>query len=88
MRDDKGDAIITVTIVDKTGAPVAREGLSGLLRHPMNEQLDHPIAFVAKGDGSYVGHVAHVGAGRWDVEVQSTTAKEAPFNADRLIWLR
>ncbi len=88
VRDAAGNAVITVTIADKTGAPVAHEALAGLLRHPMNEELDHPIAFVARGDGSYVGRVSGVGAGRWDVEVQSTTAKEAPFTTDRLIWLR
>ncbi|MDE3114532.1 MAG: FixH family protein [Pseudomonadota bacterium] len=88
VRQSNGDAVVTVTLADKAGAPVAHEALSGLLRHPMDEQLDHPIAFVARGDGSYVGRVSGVGAGRWDVEVQSTTAQEAPFNADRLIWLR
>ncbi|MBU6471462.1 MAG: FixH family protein [Alphaproteobacteria bacterium] len=87
-RDAKGDAVITVTIADKAGAPVAHEAISGLLRHPMNEQLDRPIAFVARGDGTYVGRVSGVGAGRWDFEVERSTAKEAPFTADRLVWLR
>ena len=88
VRDAKGDAVVTVTLADKAGVPVAHEALDGVLRHPMNEQLDHPVTFVAKGDGTYIGRVPHVGPGRWNVEVESTTAKEAPFRADRLIWLR
>ncbi len=83
-----GMATITVTILDKAGQPVSGEALSGLLRHPMDEELDHKFALKAVGNGVYVGHVPHVQAGRWDVIVARKTAKEAPFEAERRLWLR
>jgi nitrogen fixation protein FixH len=86
--DADGTATITVTLADKTGAPVSSEALKGLLRHPMDEELDHTIALHAEGNGTYVGRVAHVRAGRWDVVVTRKTDKEAPFEAVRRIWLR
>ena len=52
---------------DKAGAPVSGEALTGELRHPMDEERDHAIAFQMQGQGIYVGHVPHVDAGRWDV---------------------
>jgi nitrogen fixation protein FixH len=83
-----GTATITVTIHDKDGKPVSGEALGGLLRHPMDEELDRSIALKEEGNGTYVGHLAHVGVGRWDVIVKRKTAKEAPFEAERRLWLR
>ena len=82
-----GMATITVTVKNKAGAPVSSEALSGLLRHPMDEERDHAIAFHNEGQGVYVGHVPHVAAGRWDVVVTRKTSREAPFEATRRIWL-
>lgn len=87
-RDANGLAVITVTLVDKTGAPLSGMKLTGELRHPMDEERDHAIAFLAEGGGSYVGRVPHVGAGGWDVIVTSRSTREAPFEASRRIWLR
>jgi len=83
-----GNATITVTLADKNGQPVSAEALKGELRHPMDEERDRAIAFHAQGNGTYVGHVPHVRAGRWDVVVTRKTQKEAPFEAVRRIWLR
>lgn len=85
---DDGMATITVTLTDKSGTPVSAEALKGELRHPMDEERDRAIAFHAAGNGSYVGHVPHVRAGRWDVVVTRKTGTEAPFEAVRRIWLR
>jgi len=83
-----GTATITVTLADKRGAPVSSEALKGELRHPMDEERDRAIAFHARGNGTYVGRVPKVRAGRWDVIVTRKTDKEAPFEAVRRIWLR
>jgi len=83
-----GTATITVTLADKTGAPVSSEALKGLLRHPMDEELDRPVALHAEGNGVYVGRVAHIHAGHWDVVVTRKTEEDAPFEAVRRIWLR
>lgn len=83
-----GTATITVTIHDKAGKPVSGEALSGLLRHPMDEELDRKIALKPVGDGTYVGHVPHVQAGNWYVVVTRKNTKEAPFEAERRLWLR
>lgn len=83
-----GMAVITVTLKDRNGTPVSNEALKGELRHPMNERLDHAIAFQSEGSGTYVGRVPHVVAGHWDVVVGRKTEKEAPFEVIQRIWLR
>ena len=77
-----------MTLTDKSGDPVSDEALTGRLRHPMDEQLDHTIALREIGHGTYVGRVDHVRAGRWDVVVTRKSDKEAPFEATRRLWLR
>ncbi len=83
-----GTARITVTLADRDGKPVTNEDLSGLLRHPMDEQRDRAIVLRETAPGIYTGHVAHVRAGRWDVVITRKSEKEAPFEAVRRIWLR
>jgi nitrogen fixation protein FixH len=88
MLAKDGTATITVTIRDKAGKPVSGEALTGLLRHPMDEELDRKITLREVGAGTYVGHLDHVRVGRWDVVVKRKTTKEAPFEAERRLWLR
>ena len=83
-----GTATITVTLVDRAGKPVAGEALTGLLRHPMDEERDRLFALRETASGTYVGKVSHAEAGSWDVIVARKTAKEAPFEATRRLWLR
>lgn len=87
-RAADGTATITVTLTDKSGAPVSSEPLNGLLRHPMDEERDHAIVFREQGNGVYVGRIAHVQAGNWDVVVTRKNTREAPFEAERRLWLR
>lgn len=88
MLAPDGTATITVTLKDKAGKPVTGEALKGLLRHPMDEELDQPIALREVTAGTYVGQVGHVRAGSWYVVVTRRTHKEAPFEAVRRLWLR
>ncbi len=85
-RDAQGAAIIVVTLAGRSGAPLTGLPLNGILRHPMDEELDRAIVFAGKGDGTYVGRAAHAGAGRWDVVVTARSGHE-PFEAKRRIWL-
>jgi nitrogen fixation protein FixH len=83
-----GSATITVTLLDRAGKPVTGEALTGLLRHPMNEEHDHLFALKEIAAGKYVGAVSGVAAGSWDVVVTRKSAKEAPFETERRLWLR
>jgi len=85
-RDAQGTATIVVTLADRSGAPLSGVRLSGMLRHPMDEERDHAIVFEAMGSGRYVGRVAHAGAGSWDVAVTARSGHD-PFEAKRRIWL-
>lgn len=80
-------ATISVTLKDRSGKPVRGEALKAILRHPMDEQRDRQIALHETGNGLYAGSVANVLPGSWDVIVTRKTAKEAPFEATRRIWL-
>lgn len=86
-RDAKGLVTITVMLADKRGAPLPGVELSGMLRHPMDEERDRAIAFEAEGGGGYAGRIAHVDSGSWDVVVTNRSVKDAPFEAKRRIWL-
>lgn len=86
VRDADGTAAIALTLADRSGAPLSGVRLSGILRHPMDEERDRSIVFVGEGNGRYVGRVAHAGAGRWDVVVMARSGHE-PFEAKRRIWL-
>lgn len=85
-RDAQGTAKITVKLANRSGAPLPGMRLSGILRHPMDEERDRAIVFEAMGSGTYVGRVAHADAGRWDVAVTARSGHEQ-FEAKRRIWL-
>jgi nitrogen fixation protein FixH len=83
-----GNATITVTLRDRNGKPVTGEAMTGLLRHPMDEQRDRKIVLRETGNGIYAGSAANVPPGSWDVVITRKSNKEAPFEAERRLWLR
>lgn len=86
-RDANGTAAITVTLTDKRGTPLSGVKLDGILRHPMDEERDRTIVFVAEGGGIYTGRIPHASPGSWDVIVTNRAATGMPFRAERRIWL-
>jgi nitrogen fixation protein FixH len=56
------------------------------LRHPADENQDHPLRFREVAPGRYEAQVTNVRDGVWDVLVFNNDAM--PFRANRRLWLR
>ena len=88
-RDASGGVDVTVTVRDKTGAPVDGVALQGELRHPADSERDQALALRSIGQGVYrSATVKGVAPGVWDVIVRADKPKSAPFEASRRLWLR
>ena len=81
-----GPVRIAVGLVQADGHPAQGAVLSGELRHPSNENRDHPLALKEIAPGRYQADLPGVGAGFWDVVVNSS-ARSAPFEAVRRVWV-
>lgn len=86
-REANGQVTVVLNLAQPDGRPVRGETLSGLLRHPMNEQLDQDFALQERGPGTYIGHISGVHSGIWDILANRSKAAEAPFTAERRVFL-
>lgn len=82
-----GKVRIDIAMRDRSGRPVTESGLTGELRHPADENRDHPLKFAQAAPGDYQAIVSGVAPGAWDVVVQSEAAP-TPFEAGLRLWLR
>ena len=85
-RLGKAHVAIRVAIENHVALPADFE-LSGLLRHPMDAELDRKLTFHKTGAGLWEAELSHVAAGGWDVTVAANPASHVPFEASRRIWL-
>jgi len=76
-------AIVTLTGTDRS--PQSGAVLTGLLRHPADENLDHSLRFREVEPGRYAAETADVQAGNWDIAVFNQG--KAPFHASRRLWV-
>ena len=81
-----GHVLIVVDLLQADGSPETKVSLSGELRHPSNENLDHALVLKEVSPGRYEADLAGVSAGTWDIIV-STAAREAPFEVTRRVWV-
>ena len=81
-----GAVRITVAIRDAAGNPQSRMTLSGLMRHPADEERDQDMKLRSIGSGEYQATVTGISRGSWDIVVQSA-AKDKPFEAVRRVWV-
>lgn len=77
---------IVVDLSQANGAPEVRAALAGELRHPANENRDRVLELKETAPGRYQADQNNVSAGAWDVIV-SSSAKDAPFEAVRRVWV-
>jgi nitrogen fixation protein FixH len=80
-----GAVEVTIVVDKKAGVLPADFSLTGLLRHPSDEELDHPLSFAASGPNRFVGHITGVRRGAWDVQVKANG--RVAFEASRRVWL-
>ena len=86
MRLANGHVRIAVTLLDRAGASVAGQVLTGELRHPADETRDRAFRLHAVSPGRYEADAGPAGRGDWDVIVDNESVKE-PFEATRRLWV-
>jgi len=85
-RAGGGAVAILVRVEDRDHAVRPGLKLEGELRHPADENRDHPLAFSEISRGLYQAKTHDVAPGRWDVLLHARG--DVPFEADRRLWLR
>lgn len=85
-RLPSGVVRIAITLVHADGSPVGKAMLAGELRHPADEFRDRALALREVAPGRYQAELPGVGAGFWDLAVNSKAAN-APFEAVRRMWV-
>lgn len=77
---------VVVRIKNADGAPQTQIRLSGILRHPADENRDRAIVLRETAMGQYEADVKGLAPGAWDVSVQSNS-KYQPFEAERRLFV-
>jgi nitrogen fixation protein FixH len=86
QRDLRGLVTLTVNLHRPDGSPVEGLQLTGILRHPVDQNRDRALVFAELAPGRYETRLVHVTAGVWDAVVHAKNG--VPFEADRRLWMR
>jgi nitrogen fixation protein FixH len=73
----EGD-VFTVIMRSRDGAPIPGLKLEGTLRRPVTAKEDVVLAFIAKGEGTYVAPAA-LAKGQWEFELSARDAQGQAF---------
>jgi nitrogen fixation protein FixH len=85
QRTAAGKITVTVQLHRRDGEPKNGARLTGILRHPADENRDRPLRFSEFSTGVYQAELAGVASGNWDVLV--INHGDDPFQASRRLWL-
>lgn len=78
-RDAAGAQTISISIEDKSGAPVTGLRLAGQMRHPAAAALDRPIAFKQVAPGKYEAAIANPEQIHWDLDLTAKSDMHPNF---------
>ncbi|MGF1592645.1 MAG: FixH family protein [Kiloniellaceae bacterium] len=79
---------ITVTLTDRTGAPLTGLSLDGSLRRPTQAGLDQPLAWREAAPGNYTAEVSLPERGNWDLMVNAADGDGPPFEMKTRLWFK
>lgn len=81
-----GRVRLAVIVRGPDGSARGGLALTGLLRHPSDENRDRLLAFHAVAAGRYEADLPGITPGAWDVRIANQGV--APFQAGRRLWVR
>lgn len=84
VRQPSGAVRLRLAVRDGDGRPVGGLHLSGVLRHPADENRDHPLSLRPLADGAYEADIGNVAPGAWDALVRDA---QRPFETERRLWV-
>ncbi len=85
-RVETGRVVLRVVLHDAVGHPLDGLLLKGELRHPADENRDHPLAMKQIAPGIYETEIAQVTPGAWDAVLR--TQAGVPFEVVKRVWLQ
>ena len=77
---------LLLAVEDEGGLPVGGLSLAGVLQHPADMALDHPLVFTEVRPGVYSADVAGLGEGLWRLEAHAEG--QTPFEVRSRLWRR
>src|SRR5262249_28646565 len=85
QRLSSGAVLLTIDIAQADGQAPKGLVLTGELRHPADEHLDHALRFTETTPGHFESVLRGLAPGRWEMVVNNDQAQ--PFQAERRIWV-
>jgi nitrogen fixation protein FixH len=87
-REASGRAAVKVEARDADGAPVGGLAVTVRLMRPTDQRADRVLSLNERENGTYLGNVADVARGVWDVEIEAGRGPERLFRSRNRITLR
>ncbi len=79
LRRSGTDAVVTLSLRDKVGAPVTGLAVTARLEHPAARREDHEAALSEGSAGDYIATLPTVHGGGWTLAVQAMRGTETVF---------
>jgi nitrogen fixation protein FixH len=86
-RDARGRAAVKVVARDSDGAPLTSLAVTVRLLRPTDQRADRTVSLTERENGSYLGEVADVAPGLWDIELDADRGPERMFRSKNRITL-
>lgn len=79
LRRAGTDAVVTLSLRDRTGAPVTGLAVAARLEHPAARREDHEAALGETAAGDYAAAIPNVHGGGWTLAITATRGEEQVF---------
>jgi nitrogen fixation protein FixH len=86
-RNPQGDAVLSVNVRDRNGAPPNSITLAARVAHPADTRRDQTVAMRKITPGSFDG-VVHAEPGQWDLVIDISHGGERLFRSKSRVTLR
>jgi nitrogen fixation protein FixH len=86
-RDASRRASITVEPRDADGAPVSGLTVTVRLMRPADQRADRALSLKERDTGTYLGEIADVAPGAWDMEIEAQRGPERLFRSRNRVTL-
>lgn len=83
-----GEDSVTITLKDKSGAPLSGLELTGKLRRPTREGIDQSLIWQEQAPGAYNALVALPQRGNWDLVFSASDGRNPPFEMKVRLWFK
>lgn len=83
-----GGGRLVVTARDASGTPLFGVDIEATLRSPVRDDADLAVAFTAEGGGRYVGTIADLHPGNWNLVLEISEDGARRFRSENRIYVK